>query len=98
MVEKAHIITSPLRFNGYFKNNLKTHLGDCQYRIKLKKDLTGMATVTRNPQLHTPKVNAVFNDLGIQRETFSSKLASELGKNKVKILSKLYVVVADRIE
>ncbi len=97
LVEKSGVRASPLRFNDDFKENLERSLDECGYRILESGKREGVAIVRRNGRhRQKPHINLFYNDVGGDRSRFEPKVISELGFNRVKVISNLYVTAAQK--
>ena len=96
-VKASGVSVKKVRFTDSFRNLLEENLLRCGYKIVETGKKDGIAVVQRNGGYSDyPKLNVFHNDVGEDRSRFDPSLSRTLGKDKVKVISTLYVTVAQK--
>ena len=99
VVKKSGVPTKRLISNEQFGEDIEDALQRKGYSIIESQNREGIAILTRNGR-HTahPDKNYFHNQVGLGFFTYRPKLETEIGKDKIKIHSDVYVVVANKAQ
>jgi len=98
-VRESGVSVQQLRFNDDFRNLLEENLSRSGYKIIESGKKEGIVEVRRNGRHREyPQFNVFHNDVGDSRNRFDPSLSKRLGTDNVKVISTLYVTVAQKAQ
>ncbi len=99
LVKSSGVAAQSVRFLDFFKDSIEESLSCSGYKLLESGKQDGYADVQRNGKYsNRPQFNLFHNDIGVDKSRFDSDLTRNLGANEIRILSTLYVVVAQKIQ